>query len=169
MKTVVDEKVRKAWQIDSSKVQFDQSVIWNKTLEAIVEEAAEGLGLKGETKNTVRANLYKLLLYEEGGHFEKHRDTEKEPGMFGTLVIQLPSKFTGGSLVVEHRGEKKIVDFSDPQSQDGFYATACFADCEHSLQEVKSGWRICLVYNLCHAAKRCTRNITKRCQYDGAD
>ena len=28
----------------------------------------------------VFARLYKLLLYERGGHFAKHRDTEKENG-----------------------------------------------------------------------------------------
>ena len=38
----------------------------------------------------VAANLYKMVLYKERGHFKAHRDTEKEPGMFGTLIIQLP-------------------------------------------------------------------------------
>ncbi|KAL3667295.1 hypothetical protein V7S43_007526 [Phytophthora oleae] len=35
--------------------------------------------------------LYKLLIYEEGGHFVKHQYTEKEEGMIATLVIQPPS------------------------------------------------------------------------------
>lgn len=33
--------------------------------------------------------------YEEGGFFQEHRDTEKENGMFATLVIILPSEFEG--------------------------------------------------------------------------
>ncbi|ORZ29150.1 hypothetical protein BCR44DRAFT_1187505 [Catenaria anguillulae PL171] len=33
---------------------------------------------------------YKLLLYTEGCHFVKHRDTEKEPRMFATLVSSFP-------------------------------------------------------------------------------
>ncbi|CAN0450803.1 unnamed protein product, partial [Hapterophycus canaliculatus] len=40
--------------------------------------------------------------YESGGHFRPHKDTEKEAGMFGTLVVQLPtaSGHEGGTLLV---------------------------------------------------------------------
>ena len=67
--------------------------------------------------------------------------------MFGTLIIQLPSKFTGGALVIEHASEKKTFDFSS-KSHEGFYATAFYADCEHELLPIKTGWRLCLAYNL---------------------
>lgn len=59
---------------------------------------AEKLGVSMDV--TVEANLYKLLPYETGGHFEAHQDTEKEEGMFGTLVVQVPSTFTGGYVTV---------------------------------------------------------------------
>ncbi|CAB9501967.1 expressed unknown protein [Seminavis robusta] len=147
MQTVVDEEVRKAWQVDSSKVIFDDQDEWNDFLESVVQDCAGCLGIKPDVRASVEANLYKLLLYEPGGHFKKHKDTEKEPGMFGTLVIQLPAKYTGGALLIEHCGDKKKIDFSS-KSQDVFFVTAFFADCEHELQEVTSGWRLCLVYNL---------------------
>jgi hypothetical protein len=67
--------------------------------------------------------------------------------MFGTLVIQLPSKFSGGSLVVQHGSEARTLDFSS-ESEDAFFATAFYADCEHELEPVTDGWRLCLVYNL---------------------
>jgi hypothetical protein len=88
-----------------------------------------------------------MLLYEKDGHFVKHCDTEKEPGMFGTMILHLPCKYTGGELVVEHKGQKKTIDYSD-ESQDGFFVTAFYADCEHELKPVTSGYRLCLVYNL---------------------
>ena len=34
-----------------------------------------------------------------------HRDTEKCDGMFGTLIIQLPSNYEGGQLIVHHQGK----------------------------------------------------------------
>lgn len=34
----------------------------------------------------MKASLHKLLLYDAGGFFKVHRDTEKEPGMFATMV-----------------------------------------------------------------------------------
>ena len=49
----------------------------------------------GVEPDHVRAELYKVLLYEPGSFFKKHRDTEKADGMFGTLVVQLPSRYIG--------------------------------------------------------------------------
>jgi hypothetical protein len=46
--------------------------------------------------------MYKLLVYDQGSFFVSHRDTEKAPGMFATLVVVLPSASTGGELVVRH-------------------------------------------------------------------
>jgi hypothetical protein len=53
-----------------------------------------------------------MLVYDKGGFFVSHRDTEKAPGMFATLVVQLPSKHTGGQLVVKHRDVEKSFDFA---------------------------------------------------------
>jgi hypothetical protein len=73
------------------------------------------LGVSAERveKQGVHANLYKLLLYEAGGHFTVHRDTEKEEGMFGTLVIQLPSVFSGGAMSFAHEGSTKTYELSE--------------------------------------------------------
>jgi len=60
----------------------------------------------------VTARPYKLVLYEKGGFFLPHRDTEKVNGMFATLVIQLPAEYTGGQLVVQHNREEKVFDFA---------------------------------------------------------
>ena len=35
--------------------------------------------------------------------------SEKEPGMFGTLVICLPSKHEGGEVHVTHGGQRKVL------------------------------------------------------------
>ncbi|RGP79497.1 hypothetical protein FLONG3_2245 [Fusarium longipes] len=48
----------------------------------------------------IRAEIYKMLLYEQGAMFKPHTDIEKIPGMFGTLVISLPSNHTGGDVVL---------------------------------------------------------------------
>lgn len=63
----------------------------------------------------VYAELYKLLLYEEGAFFMPHQDSEKAPGMFGTLIICLPSAHQGGELVLEH-GRDKITFETSPTS-----------------------------------------------------
>lgn len=59
--------------------------------------------------------------YENGGHFRPHKDTEKEAGMFGTLVVQLPTAqgHEGGALVVRHRSKERVFAWQD---LDGSYA-----------------------------------------------
>ena len=57
-------------------------------LQARAKNACTQLGLDEDEE--VAVNLYKMVLYKKDGHFKPHRDTEKEPGMFGTLIIQLP-------------------------------------------------------------------------------
>lgn len=42
--------------------------------------------------------------------FSHITSTEKAPGMFGTLVICLPSEHEGGAVVASHRGESKIFE-----------------------------------------------------------
>lgn len=96
-------------------------------------------------------SLYKLLLYEKGSFFKKHRDSEKEDGMFATLVIQLPSKFKGGELIVGHDGKIKNIDFSSKDAEanefTSFYS-AFYCDCEHEIRPVTEGNRLCLIYNM---------------------
>lgn len=44
-------------------------------------------------------------------HFKSHRDTPRDELAFGTLVVALPSTFTGGSLVVRHRDSTHACDW----------------------------------------------------------
>src|SRR5207248_6991658 len=83
-----------------------------------------------------------------GSFFAPHRDTEKTPGMFATLVICLPSRHEGGTLVVEHEGECRRIEFGGPDSEFRTAYAAFYADCRHEITPVRSGYRVCLVYNL---------------------
>ena len=87
------------------------------------------------------------MIYEEGGFFLKHKDSEKEKGMFGTLILSLPSQFSGGELVIEFEKEEVVADFSRAGLYNTGYA-AFYADCDHEVKPLKSGYRVCLVYNL---------------------
>ncbi|MCC5906740.1 MAG: 2OG-Fe(II) oxygenase [Balneolaceae bacterium] len=141
--TLLDTDVRNTWEIDAEKLHFDNPV-WQDFLNDIIENVQIDLGIEDYS---MKANLYKLLIYEEGGFFLKHKDSEKEKGMFGTLILSLPSKFSGGELVIEFEKEQVVADFS----RAGLYKTgyaAFYADCDHEVKPLKSGYRICLVYNL---------------------
>eukprot|EP00198_Chlamydomonas_reinhardtii_P011309 XP_001700646.1 predicted protein [Chlamydomonas reinhardtii] len=147
-KTVLDPAVRKAIQIEAARVRFSQD--WDATVRRLTADVAAALlGVYGcGAVAGVEARLYKLLVYERGGHFRAHRDTEKEPGMFGSLLIQLPvaGGHTGGSLSVRLQQEEVVWDTAAAAMPGA--ATTFFADCEHELSEVESGLRVLLAYNL---------------------
>ena len=113
--TIVDTSVRRTWQIGPDQVRLSGKH-WRGTLDRIVALAAEGLGVS----EPVSAELYKLLIYDEGSFFVSHRDTEKEPGMFATLVLALPSLSSGGELVVRHKGREVTLDLASERAiRDG--------------------------------------------------
>ena len=140
--TLVDTTVRRTWQIGADRVRTEGEH-WARTLQAIVARAAEGLG----AATPVVAQLYKLLVYDEGSFFVGHRDTEKAAGMFASLVVALPSIHTGGELVVRHKGREVRLDLAAPDPSMAAYA-AFYADCVHEVLPVTSGCRLTLVYNL---------------------
>jgi hypothetical protein len=64
--------------------------------------------------------------------------------MIGTLVLTLPSSYTGGELIVGRDEELQAY-----QGSRGWLSVVAFyADCRHEVLPVKSGYRITLTYNL---------------------
>nr|WP_314622197.1 2OG-Fe(II) oxygenase [uncultured Noviherbaspirillum sp.] len=145
--TVVDAEVRRTWQIDADRLHLGGRH-WQQTLDAIVAQAAAGLGVA----EPVSAELYKLLIYDTGSFFVEHRDTEKAASMFATLVIVLPSDCLGGTLLLRHHDREVCLDLHAPYPAEVAFA-AFYADCVHEMRPVTQGYRLTLVYNLLLAGK----------------
>jgi hypothetical protein len=140
--TLVDTTVRKTWELNSSEFEF-RNPAWKTYFEQLVYHAIVGLGVEV----SVRAESYKLLLYEEGAFFKAHKDSEKVPGMFGTLVVCLPSKHEGGEVYLSHAGQKKVLDTATTSEFD-ISALSWYSDVKHEIRPVTSGCRLVLTYNL---------------------
>ncbi|MGB5833959.1 MAG: 2OG-Fe(II) oxygenase [Thiohalocapsa sp.] len=140
--TLVDTDVRRTWQIDAARVRIEGRR-WEDDLSQVVELVAAGLGVSGH----VEAELYKLLVYDTGSFFVSHRDSEKAPGMFATLVLILPSQYSGGELVIRHKGHEVSLDLQRDEPSEVAFA-AFYADCRHEVKPIESGCRLALVFNL---------------------
>ncbi len=105
--TVVDREVRRTWQVNSAKVRIGGRH-WDQILAELVADIAPGLGVS----EPVTADFYKLLVYDTGSFFVDHRDTEKAPGMFATMVLVLPSTHSGGELVIKHLGREVVLELA---------------------------------------------------------
>src|SRR2546430_1012365 len=78
--TLIDTDVRRTWQIGADRVRIGGKH-WTQTLATILQGVADGLGVS----EPIVAELYKLLVYDQGRFFVSHRDTAKRSGMFATL------------------------------------------------------------------------------------
>ena len=71
--TVVDPTVRKTWELNPGQFEL-RNPAWPLTLQKVVGKVAEELGLVDIGAFGIRAELHKLLLYEPGAFFDKHRE-----------------------------------------------------------------------------------------------
>jgi len=137
--TLTDPDIRDTWEIPTRLVRAE----WDDaTLKDVLATIKEELGLPNAAELT--ADLHSLLVYEPNQHFLAHQDSEKEDSMVGTLVVTLPSSYTGGELMVGHNEEWKAFH----GSKTALSLAAFYADCRHEVLKVKSGYRITLTYNL---------------------
>lgn len=113
--TIYDTSVRNTWELDANQFEL-RNPAWAKYIKKITRSALKELGFDEDDMFGVRAELYKLLLYEKGAMFKPHKDSEKTPGMFGTLVVCLPSPHEGGWVKLQHAEETKLIrtDLSNP-------------------------------------------------------
>ena len=139
--TRLDLRVRDTWEIAKSRISIDQSR-WIDTLAPQLDRISRGLGLPQGRR--LKAQLHNMLVYAPGQFFAPHQDSEKTDDMIGTLVISLPSRFTGGAVLIEHHGAKMRVGGSDKS----LTFIAFYADCHHEVLPIKQGYRIVLTYNL---------------------
>ena len=70
--TLVDETVRKTWEIDADRITF-KNPAWSGWVDGIVRKVAVDLGVVAGSDN-VQAELHKMLLYEEGAMFKPHKE-----------------------------------------------------------------------------------------------
>src|SRR5487761_3653 len=137
--TLADPEVRDTWEIPAGLVRatWDPAVL-RDVLAAVKEE----LGLPNAAELDV--DLHSLLVYEPDQFFLRHQDTEKTDEMIGTLVVTLPSAYAGGELMIGKGEDWKAYR----GSRDGLSLVAFYADCQHEVLKLKSGYRITLTYNL---------------------
>jgi len=141
--TILDERVRRTLQLPAESCELSGS--WKAELARIVTDAETDLGL---APGSLRPELYKLLVYQTGGFFLPHRDSEKTQGMVASLLIVLPSQHEGGTLRVTHDGRERLFDCSLTARAGKGAWMAFYADCEHEVLPVTEGTRIALAYNL---------------------
>ncbi|KAJ3889322.1 hypothetical protein GG344DRAFT_78922 [Lentinula edodes] len=146
--TKVDTSVRHTWEIEPARVSFGNAAWQTWMEETVVRGVATALGVPFST-TPPKCELYKLLLYEQDSHFLPHQDTVKAQNMFATIIIVLPSPYTGGQVHVSHSSSQQVFSF-DSNSLLSTAVMAWYTDVQHEVKPITSGYRLALSYNLVH-------------------
>lgn len=70
--TLIDESVRKTWEIDAGEVDF-LNPAWAGWFDSVVKTVERELGVVAGP-GSIRAEPYKMLLYGEGAFFKPHKE-----------------------------------------------------------------------------------------------
>ncbi|KAF0976430.1 hypothetical protein FDP41_004329 [Naegleria fowleri] len=145
---------KKIWYLTPNQFKLTNPH-WDKMISDVVEDSARrGLGVS--SKKQISHELEYLVLYQEGSvdfhrgkkhtTHEHHRlKAEKQP--FAKLIVQLPSVYNGGVVIVRYNEKEVQYDFSDSSSYLPSYISM-YDECDREECSIQSGYRLCLVYKI---------------------
>src|SRR5690606_13928879 len=135
--TLYDEEVRRTREMDADKLTF-RNPEWFGLINNFIKNIQGELGL---LDYKIDARPYKLLIYQEGDFYLTHKVTEKEKGMFGALIVGLPSNYSGGELCIRFEGEELEADFARNNPEYSINYATFYADYDHEVKPRTSGYR----------------------------
>lgn len=163
--TVFDENYRKAWKIfPSKKHQF----ITDFQELNVLDQVQKSLNLDPNSK--LIAKFYAVNGYDQGCFFKPHVDTPKAKNHVASLVVCLPSDYTGGELVIggNYKNEAQTEEMTDQlgdvsgenttttvtqyvflkDGSDKIRFVAFPSDALHEILPVTGGTRVTLAFDL---------------------
>ncbi|TFK65117.1 hypothetical protein BDN72DRAFT_845886 [Pluteus cervinus] len=144
-------RVNNTWKVDSSALSL-QNPEWNRYLNNVILKFITDQLDVNQASKPPRLELDKLLVCEVGSNFvsDQGPGVGKPPGTYATVVISLPSTYTGGAIRVLQGGQSKVLDVS---SKPFFLGVSFwFTDSQHTVEPVQSGYRLALTYHLIHTS-----------------
>ncbi|KAK7468377.1 hypothetical protein VKT23_002893 [Stygiomarasmius scandens] len=153
--TVFDPTYRNGLEIPAEKISFPDASVLKKHIESVVANNLfrnrKKIGKRSRSNATsgIHVKLYKLAVYEKGGHFDWHMDSTHGDNHHATALLFLGSKWNGGELKLRHGGhEFSTKDIKDLGGKEDVYLVAFYTDVEHKVEPVEDGTRIVLQFDV---------------------
>ncbi|KAI0720050.1 hypothetical protein C8T65DRAFT_568354, partial [Cerioporus squamosus] len=140
---------RSCWEISASNVRFENNG-WTTFIDDTLRQVCNAFVVHYKT-SAPRCELSKLVLCETGSRFV-HYPSMISDGVFATVVIVLPSKFSGGAVRLAHGDREEIYDCSS-ESLTSTTVLAWLGDCTHEVQPLTGGFQLTLHYDLVHTTE----------------
>ncbi|THV06343.1 hypothetical protein K435DRAFT_834280 [Dendrothele bispora CBS 962.96] len=166
--TVYDPAYRKGLEIPASEINFPNQLKLFEDLKDFIGTQVAGKLFDKRTGTKLRLELYKLAVYEEGGHFDWHMDTTHEDDHHATVLLFLGPEWEGGDLKLKHGGfefsqrkgirkEKKEESEEESEEEEAagdlngvmpVHLIGFYTDVEHKVEPVTKGTRIVLQFDV---------------------
>ncbi|KAJ7193826.1 hypothetical protein GGX14DRAFT_405192 [Mycena pura] len=151
--TVLDPEYRNGREVVAADVELGSFP------ENDINEAIQKALFPGESRK-VSLSLYKLAIYEKGGHFDWHRDTTHSDDHHATVLVALNTSWSGGDLKLRRENvtvspdmhTKMVKLWAGGTGRETLGAVAFFTDIEHMVEPVTEGVRIILQFDV-HVSK----------------
>ena len=91
---------------------------------------------------------YKMAIYQDGGHFDVHRDSLHAHNHQATLLVEVKSDHEGGTLIIQQDNKVHKEDFSVATSDGSLRWVAFYTDLHHKVEKVTNGTRLMLQYDI---------------------
>ncbi|GMF15193.1 unnamed protein product [Phytophthora lilii] len=136
-----------AWVVPTDQVTM-RNAEWSGGIQSLCTISADRLGFKDVT---LQPRLSKLVIYGPGSRSYKQQEARPDCCV-ATLIVQLPSEYTGGAMVAYHDGGKKQIryDLSNDNMSSAFRPqyVVCSADSNSEVEQITSGYRLVMHYSL---------------------
>lgn len=144
------------YQVEEHSIDI-QNPVWDASLTKLVRTVAFKFGIRPDD---LSAKLDMLLYMEKGSSIDWCSNVEEDEKIIGSMLIQLPSIFTGGKISVfdggedvdEEDEENFITSFkmgkSNNQAEFACHFVCHYSDCQYKIKEITSGSRVLLRYSL---------------------
>ncbi|KAF2670496.1 hypothetical protein BT63DRAFT_239474 [Microthyrium microscopicum] len=133
------------WSFDTDQFQC-RNPFWNDYFLSLTKISLDQLGI---LQGNIGCKPSKLVLYGKDAVFDPQKATTKIPGTFGTFILLLPSKHTGGDMRIFHAGtQRRLVIKPAPPSEYALTTLAWYSDVVPQSTLIESGYRLALTSNL---------------------
>lgn len=146
-----NKTIQHSYQFPASRINI-KNPDWDQRLDDLLDKICQRMSFLGR----IEARLEKMVLQNTGCKFEKNRLIDANVnGRFGTLLIELPSTYTGGQIIIHENHIKNtyVIDLSNESSNTSdeeklIRFAAYYSDLRNEMLEIQSGCRLFLVYSI---------------------
>lgn len=142
--TVFDPSYRHGLEIAASDLKLSNE---SSIIKALKPEVMNTFYPFEQRTRESTIELYKLAVYEKGGHFDWHKDSTHGNDHHATLLIAMNTEWKGGQLKLRHNGVENTPDMH-PTSEGAVSVVAFYTDVEHMVEPVEEGVRLVLQFDI---------------------